>query len=169
MAYDRDSIINILANKYYQFLCNLPFHDQLYMKGIHEGKGKFLANLHINLATRNLPKNWNDKRYSTEYVTPAALEVLKNHSVKGLEYEHLIPKKKYIKDICEQKAIEGSLTEEFVRNIINQYLWTATVTSEEHKNLSRRVMPLNWNQTNIKARYENAGLTLLEHSKDYFS
>ncbi|KAF0822184.1 hypothetical protein KIS1582_4050 [Cytobacillus firmus] len=45
------------------------------MKGIHEGKGKFLANLHIHLATKGLPKRWNDKRYSTDYVTPAALEV----------------------------------------------------------------------------------------------
>ncbi|WML32235.1 hypothetical protein RCG24_10515 [Neobacillus sp. OS1-32] len=105
MALNREFIIQTLAKKYYQFLSALPYHDQLYMKGIHEGKGKFLANLHIHLVTKDLPKKWNDKRYSTDFVTPAALEILKNNSVNGLEYEHLIPKKKYIQDICEQKAI----------------------------------------------------------------
>jgi hypothetical protein len=169
MEINRDSIINILANRYYQFLCSLPYQDILYMKGIHEGKGKFLANLHIYLATKDLPKKWNDKRYSTDFVTPAALDILRNNSVIGLEYEHLIPKKKYIQDICEQKAMDGSLTEEFVRNIISQYLWTATVTSQEHKLLSRRVMPSNWDKTNIKARYDYAEIILLEHSKDYYS
>lgn len=167
MALNREIIIQTLANKYYQFLGALQYHDQLYMKGIHEGKGKFLANLHIHLATKDLPKKWNDKRYSTDFVTPAALETLKNNSVNGLEYEHLIPKKKYIQDLCEQKAIEGSLTEEFVRDIISQYLWTATVTTQEHKLLSRRVMPSNWDNRNIKARYESAGITLLNHEKEY--
>jgi hypothetical protein len=164
---NREIIIKTLANKYYKFLGAHPYHDQLYMKGIHEGKGKFLANLHIYLATKDLPKNWNDKRYSTDFATPAALEILKNNSVNGLEYEHLIPKKKYIQDLCEQKAIEGSLTEEFVKDIISQYLWTATVTTQEHKLLSRRVMPSNWDNRNIKAIYEYAGITLLNHEKEY--
>lgn len=168
MEINREFIINILANRYYQFLCSLPYHDHLYMKGIHEGKGKFLANLHIHIATKDLPKKWNDKRYSTDFVTPAALEILKNNSVNGLEYEHLIPKKKYIQDICEQKAIEGSLTEEFVNDIISQYLWTATVTTREHKLLSRRVMPTDWDNKDIKARYVFAGITLLNHDKNYF-
>jgi hypothetical protein len=83
----RENNISILASKYYDFLINLPYNDNLFMKGIHEGKGKFLANLHIYLATKELPKKWNDKRYSTDFVTPAALEVLKTNNVKGLEYE----------------------------------------------------------------------------------
>lgn len=167
MDQKRENIINILARKYYDFLIVLPYHDHLFMKGIHEGKGKFLANLHIYLATKDLPKKWNDKRYSTDFVTPAAFEILKSNSVNGLEYEHLIPKKKYIQDICEQKAQEGTLTEDFVRCLINRYLWTATVTKEEHKLLSRRVMPMNWDKENIKARYEEAGIILINHNKDY--
>lgn len=133
MEQERENLISILSKKYYEFLCSLQYHDYLFMKGIHEGKGKFLANLHIYLVTKDLPKGWNDKRYATDFVTIAALGRLKNNSVEGLEYEHLVPKKKYIQDICEQKAKEGVLTEEFVRNIIQQYLWTATVTKEEHK------------------------------------
>lgn len=163
----REDIISTLASKYYYFLNTLPFNDTLFMKGIHEGKGKFLANLHIYLATKDLPKKWNDKRYSTDFVTPAALEVLKTNTVSGLEYEHLIPKKKYIQDICEQKAKDETLTEDFIRSLLNRYLWTATVTSQEHKSLSRRVMPLNWNQENINARYEEAGITLVSHKRSY--
>ncbi len=147
----------------------LSFNDDLFMKGIHEGKGKFLANLHIYLATKNLPKKWNDKRYSTDFVTTAALEVLKTNMVTGLEYEHLIPKKKYIQDICEQKAKDGTLTEDFVRTLLDKYLWTATVTSKEHKSLSRRKMPNNWDNRNINARYIEAGITLLPHQRDYIS
>ncbi len=64
--------------------------------------------------------------------------------------------------------MEGSLTEEFVRRIISKCLWTATVTSEEHSLLSRRIMPSDWDKNNIKARYEYAGITLLEHEKNYF-
>ncbi|MFT4413439.1 hypothetical protein [Bacillus sp. UMB0728] len=165
----REVIINTLASKYYYFLNTLPFDDTLFMKGIHEGKGKFLANLHIYLATKDLPKKWNDKRYSTDFATPTALEVLKTNTVTGLEYEHLIPKKKYIQDICEQKAKDGTLTEEFIRSLLDRYLWTATVTSQEHKSLSRRVMPLNWDQKNINARYEVADIVLVPHKKDYIS
>ncbi|MBM7708012.1 hypothetical protein [Enterococcus lemanii] len=162
----REYIINILANKYYCFLNTLDFNDMLFMKGIHEGKGKFLANLHIYLATKDLPVKWNDKRYSTDYVTPAALKVLKTNRVSGLEYEHVIPKKKYIQDICEQKAKDGTLTEDFIRSLLDRYLWTATVTSQEHKSLPRR-MPLNWDQENIKARYEEAGINLEPHERSY--
>ncbi|MGE6897073.1 hypothetical protein [Priestia flexa] len=165
----REHIIRTLASKYYYFLTTLAFHDTLFMKGIHEGKSKFLANLHIYLATKDLPKKWNDKRYSTDFAAPAALEVLKTNTVTGLEYEHLIPKKKYIQDICEQKAKDGILTEDFIRSLLDRYLWTATVTSQEHKSLSRRVMPLNWDQENINARYEVADIALVPHKKDYIS
>src|SRR5699024_9826165 len=120
------------------------------------------------LATSDLPKKWNDKRYSTDFVTPSALEVLKRNSVTGLEYEHLVPKKKYIQDVCEQRAAEGTLTVEFVKDIINKYLWTATVTSNEHNLLTRRTMPSDWDDKNIMARYEQADIILLKNERDYF-
>ena len=55
------------------------------MKGIHAGKCKFLANSHIFLATKDLPKGWKYKRYATDFVTNSALVILKNNSVGGLE------------------------------------------------------------------------------------
>jgi hypothetical protein len=168
MKLSRAQIIDILSEKYYKFLISLPYEDEAYMKGIHEGKGKFLSNLHIYLSTKDLPKKRNDKRYATDFITPKALEILKKGSTRGLEYEHLIPKKKYIQDVCEQKAKEGTLTIEFVKTLLDRYLWTATVTEQEHKLLSRRVMPADWDGKNITARYDAAGITLLKHDDVHY-
>ncbi len=120
------------------------------------------------ITTKDLTKNWNDKRFSTDFVTPSALEILKKSSVVDLEYEHLIPKKKYIQDICERKVAEVNLTVNFVSDIINKYLWTATVTKQEHKLLTRRIIPVNWDEENIMARYEDANIVLFKHRRDYF-
>jgi hypothetical protein len=128
MKLTREQIHDILADKYYKFLLSLPYEDSYYMKAIHEGKGKFLANLHIYLATKDLPKKHNDKRYSTDFITPRAQEIIRTNSTNGLEYEHLVPKKIYIQDVCEQRAKNGTLTVGYVRDILNRYLWTATVT-----------------------------------------
>jgi hypothetical protein len=106
--------------------------------------------------------------FAIHIITPKALEILKKGSTKGLEYEHLIPKKKYIQDVCEQKAKEGTLTIEFVKTLLDRYLWTATVTEQEHKLLSRRVMPADWDGKNITARYDAAGITLLKHDDVHY-
>jgi hypothetical protein len=164
----REKIVDTLSEKYCKFLFNLPYDDHVYMKGIHEGKGKFLANLHIYLTTIDMPKRFNDKRFSTDFVTRSAQEVLNTNAITGLEYEHLIPKKKYIQDVCEQKAKEGILTVDFVQDLLSRYLWIATVTNEEHKLLSRRLMPFNWDGLDIRARYELVGIDLLEHDKNRY-
>lgn len=167
MIMQRNQVIKILSEKYYIFLQSVLFEDELYMKGIGEGKRKFLANLHIYLTTKDLPKGKKEKRYSTDFVTPAALDVLKTGSTKGLVYEHLVPKSKYIQNVCEEKAKAGELTIDFVYEVLNLYLWTATVTEDEDKKLSTRTMPEDWDQTNIKFRYDIFGLKLNEHNKDY--
>lgn len=166
---NREEIVSLLSKKYYEFLISLPYEDALFMKGIHEGKGKFLANLHIYLTTKNLPKKWNDKRYGTDYVTLGALEILQSNNVKELEYEHIIPKKKYIQDVCEERAKEGTLTEEYVNEILMKYLWTATVTKEEHAMLSRRNMPIEWDEEDIFSRYSFANIKLIKHKKEYIT
>lgn len=166
---NREEIIDTLANKYFCFLNMLPFEDELMMKGLQEGKGKFLANLHIHLTRQGLPKGWKHKLYSTDFVTSAALDALIHNRLAGLEYEHLIPKKRYIQDICEQKAKDGTLSEEFIKELLEQYLWTATVTSQEHRLLSRSIMPDNWDETNIKYRYEQAGIDLINHNRAYMT
>ncbi|MED2737114.1 hypothetical protein [Bacillus toyonensis] len=167
MIMPRNQIIKMLSEKYYIFLQSIPFEDELYMKGIGEGKRKFLANLHIYLTTKDLPKGKKEKRYATDFVTPAALDILKKGSTIGLVYEHLVPKSKYIQDVCEDKAKAGELTVDFVYQLLDLYLWTATVTEYEDTKLSTRTMPDDWDETNIKLRYDISGLDLIEHNKVY--
>jgi len=166
----RDEMIEILADKYVMFLNSLHYDDEFFMVGIREGKNKFFANLHIHLAIKNvrqINKNIDKKHYSTDFVTPDALEVLKGNSNAKLTYEHLVPKKKYIQDPCEKKAKEGKLTFDFAKGILNRYLWTATVTKMEDERLLRSTMPDGWDEANIQSRYEYAGIELLSHDKFY--
>ncbi|QHA38715.1 hypothetical protein D5E69_23055 (plasmid) [Rossellomorea marisflavi] len=168
MIETRENIIKILAGKYFEFLISLKYEDHLYMKGINEGQRKFLTNLHIYLATQNLPRGYKNKLYTTDYITNRALDKLKVKDFKGLEYEHLVPKKQYIQDVCESRAKEGTLNQKFVEEILNMYLWTATVTKEEHDLLSSRVMPSSWDTSSIAARYEAAGIKLLINEKNTY-
>ena len=163
----RETLLDTLAEKYHANLTSLPYEDELFMIGIREGKNKFLANLHIHLAKAQLPAGWRDKRYTTDFVTPVALEQLRTKQLKGLEYEHLVPKGAFIQEKCEAKAKTGELTVNFVRDILARYLWTATVTEEEHLRLSRSTMPRWWDKSNIFARYEEAGMKLQVHEKGY--
>lgn len=158
--------MEVLAKRYYDFLMTLPFDDQIYMQGISEGKRKFLSNAHIYLTTRNLPIK--DKRYTTDFITPSALKIIKTTSIKSsnLQYEHIVPKSKYIHDICEQKAKSKSLSVDFIKDLLTRYYWTATVTETEHKLLKNT--PKTWDGQNIKIRYENAGISLLPHNLSYF-
>lgn len=163
----REILLDTLAEKYYALLISLPYEDELSMIGIQEGKNKFLANLHIYLTKEQLPTGWRDKRYTTDFATPVALEQLRTKQLKGLEYEHLVPQRTFIQAKCEAKAKTEELTVDFVRDILDRYLWTATVTVEEHLRLSRSTMPRGWDQENIFARYEKANLKLEVHEKGY--
>ncbi|WP_379968303.1 hypothetical protein [Ectobacillus sp. sgz5001026] len=98
--------MSILADNYYYFLKGLPFDNKLYMNGMGEARRKFLANLHITVLKEYLPKGYKDWRYSTDYVSDKALELLKqkNWDKNELIYEHMVPKAKYIKDECEKAA-----------------------------------------------------------------
>lgn len=166
---NRDTLIQTLADTYYDFLMSMPYNNDLYMAGIKEGKGKFLSNLTIHLAGKGNPPGWRDKRYTTDYVSPAALDNLKMHAHSGLDYEHIVPKDVYTLQVLEKKAQDGSLTRAFVRDHLAQYWWTATVTHAEHKCLSRKYMPDTWDKETLFARYDEAGIVLLPHRKDYFA
>jgi len=167
MQLTREEIINELSKEYFDFLMalRLKFNNPLFIKGIGEGKRKFLSNLHIHLATRGLPRK--SKLYSTDFITPSALLKVKNKQLKGLHYEHVIPKSGYIHEPCEQELLNGTLTIEFIKDLLNCFLWTATVTEDEHTLLDTYAMPKSWDRKNIMARYENVGIQLLPHDKSY--
>jgi hypothetical protein len=164
---ERKEMIKIMAETYYKYLQTLDFDNEYFMAGANEGKRKFLANLHIHLINKGLPRGWKERRYSTDYVTKDALEVLKRKSCAGLVYEHMVPKTKYIQEICEVRAREKTLTEKIVFELLDTYLWTATVTVEEDERLNKVAMPDGWDLNNIMAQYEQVGIVLIIHNKEY--
>lgn len=170
--YSRQVIIDQLATHYYYFLSSLPFDNEDYIMGMQEARSKFIANFHITIVAKSLPKPFKDRRYGTDFVSESALRILrvKQHlsdESGPLQYEHMIPKGRYIKDYCEQLAKENQLTVDLIREVLDKYLWTATITSSEDQRLTRTKMPMNWDQSNIKARYDAAGIELLSHDKSY--
>lgn len=165
---NRTNTIQELANSYDYFLRTLPFHNETYMKGMAEARTKFIANLHIYLTTRDLPKGYKERRYGTDYVSVKALEVLTSHSTKGLVYEHIVPKTKFIKNECENMARSGDISIGFIYEVLDKYLWTATITNTENKLLpTAKDMPSGWDRTNIFFRYESANIPLVGHDKSY--
>jgi hypothetical protein len=161
--------MTILAENYFYFLQSLLYENNLYMEGMREARGKFLANLHITLIKSYLPKQYNDRFYSTDFVTPKALELLQNKSWTSneLRYEHIIPKRRYIKDQCEDWAIDGQLSKDKIYQLLIKYFWTATIHKDEDILLSRTKMPDNWDKKNIFARYDDVEIKLFPHNKEY--
>lgn len=164
---DRKQIIAQLSEGYFYFLNTLQFDNDPYMEGMKEARAKFVANYHIALTKKAYPKAFNDRRYTTDYVSEQAYKVLKTKSTLGLCYEHMIPKGRYIKKFCEVMAEEKTLTIENIREQLDKYLWTATITEAEDSRLSRTRMPSDWDSNNIKARYDFADIELKVHNKDY--
>lgn len=167
----REEIMRILADNYYIFLRSLPFENDIYMEGMGEARIKFLANLHITITKKYLPKKRKDRRYTTDYISHMALELLKRSSWSSGEliYEHMVPKTRYVKEVCEKKAKSGEISAEFIFQLLMKYFWTATIHKKENKLLSKSMMPLDWDGENIFARYNSAEIILIEHDKTYLS
>jgi hypothetical protein len=160
-----------LSDHYYYFLKTLPFDNELYMKGMGEARRKFLANLHITILKKYLPRGYSNWRYSKDYVSESALVFLKKRKWEENEliYEHMIPKSRYIKDVCEKKAAINELSTEFIYDLLDKYLWTATIHSEENERLKQTEMPPGWDESDIMSRYKAAKIDLIVHEKDYFT
>ncbi|KZE67929.1 hypothetical protein AWM68_17295 [Fictibacillus phosphorivorans] len=173
MILHRNEIMQLLAEKYYYFLNSLPFDDDIYMTGMGEARRKFLANLHITVMKKQLPPKYNDWRFSSDYVSEQALKHLKlgKWDSNTLQYDHMVPKSDYIRKVCEAAAKNGTLTIQFIYENLLKNLWVATIHTEENNLLSklglRNKMPLDWDGFNIFARYEKAGIELIEHDKSY--
>lgn len=173
MIQSREVIMKLMAENYYYFLNTLNFKDEIYMAGMAEARTKFLANLHITLMKQQLPtkcKNW---RFSSDFVSERALEHLKKRKWNGhtLQYDHMIPKTKYIRKACESATKNGEITIDYIFNILMRYLWTATIHIDENQLLNgcgyKNKMPEDWDGVNIFARYEKAKIKLIEHDKSY--
>lgn len=166
----REEFMRIYADNYYYFLRSLPYDNEIYMKGMGEARTKFLANLHITTTKEYLPKGYKNWRYTTDYVSEKALELLKKRQWgRGeLVYEHIVPKTKYIKEACENAAQNGELSPDFIYHLLMRYYWTATIHKTEDNLLIKNTMPKEWDEVNIFARYDEANIKLIKHDKSYF-
>ena len=143
------------AEAYYKFLMSIDWDDELFVEGIKEGKTKFLSNMMVN-SKKGVRHLYGD------YYTPASLEKVKNKDYKGLVFEHIVPKTKYILKPCEERSKNGTLTIDFIEDLLNRYYKIAVVTVEEDKKLNRNSMPKDWDGINIFSRYEEAQIELIE-------
>lgn len=159
---NREEILDQLSGLYIKFLSRIDWSDPVYLKGIHEGKNKFLSNAYLHLCAG---------KYSiTNFHSPASLALI-NKSIKNekkgrLVFEHMVPKEKYIQKPSEEIIQNSSLSfgekSQKVRELLEKYWFIASITSEEDKSIKyKRVMPPNWDEVTITSRYDEVGIVLV--------
>lgn len=180
--FTREEIIELMSKIYFRFLNTLPFDDDLYMGGMREGRTKFLSNLSTEIIRKSFDSSKQDWRYTSDYVSQRALDMLKlGKWEKGsLIFEHIVPKTKHIRDVCEKEAQkfflkqDNNFTEQYIFNCLNDCYWTATIHKDENAKLSKNSMPIGWKAgDDILARYRDTQNTekliidLVPHDRTY--
>lgn len=157
---NRETTLMILARNYTSFLTVLEWQNSIFVKGLAETRRKALSGFYM----AQMEGVW--KYHQTNYVSQGALELLHAGSRRPqglLCYEHIIPSRQYIVEPCEKAAREGTLTKEFVLDLLRRYWWLATILKEEDRLLSMRTMPAAWDGDAIFSRYSAAGIKLVEN------
>ncbi|MBI2151907.1 hypothetical protein HYU21_04235 [Candidatus Woesearchaeota archaeon] len=150
-----NNYLQIMSETYYKFLTSIDWNDQNLLNGLKEGKGKFLSNLWLSLFNKN--------KYScAQYISFKALDKLNRNFKKELVFEHVVPKRLYIQEECENKAKNNELTETFICDLLSKYWIICTITREENDLLNKSglkdKMPFNWDKENVFARYDTISL-----------
>jgi hypothetical protein len=145
--------IEKIAQPYFKLLSTIDWTDRVLLSGLAEGLNKFLSNAH-------LASFHGHKHHKTHFVSPAALAKLEQRDYDGLVWEHLVPKRKYIQQPCEQHASKGTLTADFIRDRLRRFWYLASITTEENLLLHPTSMRVDWNETNVLDRYEVAKVAL---------
>ena len=144
-----------LARAYFKLLSAIDWEDPILVSGLREGLNKFLSNAHL------ASFRGHNKYYKTHFISERALQQLENGQRRDLIWEHLVPKRPYIQEPCEREAHTRTLTLDFIRDRLYKFWFLATITSDEDRPLTRGRMPDGWDGSNILARYEQTGLTLI--------
>lgn len=143
-----------LAEAYYTFLTTVysaeSKEQRIYLNGINHSdcKGHFLSNAYLSMYGKYVD--------SVEWVYHSldAKKIIDSGQKKGIVFEHIVPKQKYIQDLCEQRAINGELTVDFIYDLLCKYWFIALITSAEDKNLLANKMPDGWDGKDIFLRYK---------------
>ncbi|MEQ9426532.1 MAG: hypothetical protein RJQ09_19070 [Cyclobacteriaceae bacterium] len=145
-----------MSRVYCQYLNKIDWSDQFYVKAINRGKVRFLTHAHID----NLERS---KYHETHFISKEALTQLNNGVIKGLRFEHVIPKTSIIQQPLEELSKKGKLSEKKVFDALLDYWWLATITEQEDKKLSqngfRSKMPEGWGD-NVLSRYTKSKIKL---------
>lgn len=154
--YNRDVILRNLSAKYYKFLSTIDWDDEEYVDTLKECRGTYLTFAFLTLL--NSRGGYKKYRNTSNYISENAYEMLKDKKTKGLRFEHMIPKQKYIQDELESLAKSKQLGEEKVYSLLNKYWYIATITVEEDRALNKASMPDEWDGLDHMSRYTQAGL-----------
>ena len=146
-----------LARIYYKLLTSVDWSDEIFIKGLREGLNKFISNAFL------AHHNGKNKYHKTHYVSRIALAKLNVKDHKGLIYEHVVPKTKYIQGPCEELAKTGKLTESIIESKLDAYWKLATVTKAEDQKLDMLSMPEDWDGQDVFARYKDVGIELINN------
>jgi hypothetical protein len=156
---NRSEIIKTMSDVYFDFLKSIKWENEFYLKGISEGKNKFLSNAYLSL--------YGAKHEICNYHSKEALIILSNPELNKsgkLIFEHMVPKQKYIQKPCEDVAIKGGLNKEYIYKLLYDYWFIAMITVEEEKMLkTSKVMPKDWDKKDHKARYNNTKIELIKN------
>lgn len=151
-------VLKVIASVYCKFLKTIDFEDELYLRGINEGKNKFLSNAWLLM--------WKGGKYDkTQFISKAAKNLLQEKGNDAdLVFEHIVPKKAY-QQLIEDEAhkMKQNLSPDFIENILNQYWILATVTKDEDSKLDRKVLDLESYSKNPFIRYEQADIKLVRN------
>lgn len=156
----REEIIKSLSEVYFIFLKSIVWENELYLKGLSEGKNKFLSNAYLHLCVG---------KYSiANYFSNEAQLILHNwndlHVPGNLVFEHMVPKEKYIQKPCEELAKNGKINEKIIFDLLNKYWFITTITKEEEKSLlSAKVMPVDWDNEDHHSRYRKSNIELIKN------
>ncbi|MEH6937418.1 hypothetical protein V7056_06065 [Bacillus sp. JJ664] len=174
MLPERKEILKRVAEEYWYFLNSIRWDNELYKSGMKEARTKFLANLHITILTKHLPRGYRRRWYTADYVSPRAIKLLQKGKWGSGEliYEHMVPKTEYIIKECEKKIQEEKeIDKDFIYDMLDKYLWIATIHEDENKGLLKNSMPNGWNKEDIFARYKEKDkeIELIPHDRSYFN
>lgn len=153
-----NDVADVLANMaeaYVAFLSSFPWERPLVVAGAKEGLNKFLSNAYLSSFRARR------KHELTQLISPAAFELASAGRTAGLVFEHVVPKRRFIQESCEEHARRRTLHADFVLSLLRRYWVLATVTTEEDRRLTRGTMPTAWDGVDILVRYKSAGVVLV--------
>ncbi|MBO7135616.1 MAG: hypothetical protein J6V73_03205 [Spirochaetaceae bacterium] len=167
-----DELCHILAGTYYTFLKAIIFANppaeakDVYNDGIKcsDCKGHFLSNAYLTMY---------DKHYINAdwiYHTEDAKKILDSKNKKGLHFEHIVPKERYIQDESWKLVKNGDPdAQSKIEDLLKKYWYIAVITTQENKRLLDTKMPDGWDTKDIFARYKqpkDGGAPIQLYDKD---